>query len=129
MEENDHPLPAQRPDGSTRFCLCITYAEVCLPISTALSMATNNPLHLKNVLAACVIAENRQPKIGLVPCKLEAWHGVCGGSGVWAAKNPLLESLENNFMPCCRGLHLSSSQHKHPCYFAPAPRNQPKTQT
>lgn len=54
----------------------------------------------------------------------EAWLGVCRGSGVWAAKPLLLESLENNFMPCSRGADLSSLQHKHPCYFVPAPRNQ-----
>lgn len=87
-------------------------------------------LYLNNALADCVTGAKGQLRLSL-SLQLEAWHGACGGScvsGVWAAKNPSVESLENNFMPCCRGLHLPSSQHKHPCCLAPAGRNQLKAQ-
>lgn len=87
-------------------------------------------LYLNNALAGCVIGVKGQLRLSL-SLQIEAWHGVCGGSRgsrVWAAENPSVESLENNFMPCCRGLHLPSSQHKHPCYLAPTGRNQLKAQ-
>lgn len=93
-------------------------------------MIMHSLLYLNNALAGCVTGAKAQLRLSL-SLQLEAWHGVwgvCGGSRVWAAENPSVESLENNFMPCSRGLHLPSSQHKHPCYLAPAGRNQPKAQ-
>lgn len=63
-------------------------------------------LSLNNALADCVTEVHLKLSLSLFMQQAGPWHGVCGGSGVWAAKNTLVESLENNFMPCCRGLHL-----------------------
>jgi hypothetical protein len=51
-----------------------------------------------------------------------AWRGVASAAALASGrlKTTLAESFENNFMSCCRGLHLPYSQHKHPCYLSPS---------